>query len=83
MTRVLREVWLFFWRDLIIARTYRTLFVLEAIEALFGTATFYYVARLVDSPAVQQALAAGRELFCVFADRFCFPGLSERGTKYF
>lgn len=56
MSRIFREVWLFFWRDLTIARTYRTLFVLEAVEALFGTATLYYVARLVDSPAVQQAL---------------------------
>jgi ABC-2 type transport system permease protein len=56
MSRVLREAWLFFWRDLIVARTYRTLFVLEVVEALFGTATFYYVARLVDSPTVQQAL---------------------------
>ena len=42
MTRVLRELWLFFWRDLSIARTYRTVFVLEAIEALFGAAMFYY-----------------------------------------
>jgi hypothetical protein len=59
MTRVLREVWLFFRRDVTIAQTYRTLFVLEAVEALFGTATFYYVARLVDSPAVQLALPQG------------------------
>ena len=48
MSRIMREVWLFFWRDLSIARTYRTVFVLEAIEALFGAAMFYYVARFVD-----------------------------------
>ncbi len=41
MIRILRELWLFFWRDLSIARTYRTAFVLEAIEALFGAALFY------------------------------------------
>ena len=42
MIRILRELWLFFWRDLSIARTYRTVFILEAIEALFGAAMFYY-----------------------------------------
>ena len=36
MTRMFGEMWVFFWRDLCIARTYRTVFVLEAIEALFG-----------------------------------------------
>jgi len=50
MIRILRELWLFFWRDLSIARTYRTVFVLEAIEALFGAAMFYYVARLWTPP---------------------------------
>ena len=53
MIRILRELWLFFWRDLTIARTYRTVFVLEAIEALFGAAVFYYVARFVDTPQLQ------------------------------
>jgi len=59
MTTALRQIWLFFWRDLTIARTYRTVFVVEAVEALFGAATFYYVARFVDSPALRQALQGG------------------------
>jgi ABC-2 type transport system permease protein len=63
MSRMLREVWLFFWRDLIIARSYRTVFVLEAMEAFFGTATLYYVARLVDSAAVRQELPQGESYF--------------------
>jgi ABC-2 type transport system permease protein len=63
MTRVLRELWLFFWRDLSIARTYRTVFVLEAIEALFGAAMFYYVARFVDTPELQRALPQGGGYF--------------------
>jgi ABC-2 type transport system permease protein len=63
MTRVLRELWLFFWRDLSIARTYRTAFVLEVIEALFGAAMFYYVARFVDSPQLQRALPQGGGYF--------------------
>ena len=63
MTRVLRELWLFFWRDLSIARTYRTVFVLEAVEALFGAAMFYYVARFVDTPELQRALPQGGGYF--------------------
>jgi ABC-2 type transport system permease protein len=49
-----------------IARTYRAPFVLEAIEALFGAAMFYYMARFVDSPELRQALPPGTSYF-VFA----------------
>ena len=63
MTRVLRDIWLFFWRDLSIARTYRTVFVLEAVEALFGAAMFYYVARFVDTPELQRSLPQGGSYF--------------------
>lgn len=63
MIRVLRELLLFFWRDLAIARTYRTVFVLEAVEALFGSAMFYYVARFVDTPQLQHALPQGGSYF--------------------
>ncbi len=72
MMRILRELWLFFWRDLSIARTYRTVFVLEAIEALFGAAMFYYVARFVDTPALQQALPQGGSYFAFSLVGFVF-----------
>ena len=72
MIRILREIWLFFWRDLTIARTYRTVFVLEAIEALFGAAMFYYVARFVDTPALQQALPQGGSYFAFSLVGFVF-----------
>jgi ABC-2 type transport system permease protein len=72
MIRTLRELWLFFWRDLSIARTYRTVFVLEAIEALFGAAMFYYVARFVDTPALQQALPQGGSYFAFSLVGFVF-----------
>jgi ABC-2 type transport system permease protein len=72
MTRILREIWLFFWRDLSIARTYRTVFVLEAIEALFGAAMFYYVARFVDTPALQHALPQGGSYFAFSLVGFVF-----------
>ena len=41
MIRAFRDLFLFFQRDLRIASTYRTPFVLEAVEALFGAALFY------------------------------------------
>jgi ABC-2 type transport system permease protein len=63
MRATLREIWLYFWRDVTIARSYRTLFLVEIVEALFGTATFYYVARLVDSPTVQNELPQGGSYF--------------------
>jgi len=72
MIRILREIWLFFWRDLSIARTYRTVFVLEAIEALFGAAMFYYVARFVDTPALQNALPQGGSYFAFSLVGFIF-----------
>lgn len=63
MMRLARDIWLFFWRDLAIARTYRAPFVLEALEALFGAAMFYYMARFVDSPQLRHALPPGISYF--------------------
>lgn len=56
MTYFLRQLWLFFRRDLFIAKSYRSPFVMEIVQALFGTAMFYYVARFVDSPELRQTL---------------------------
>jgi ABC-2 type transport system permease protein len=72
MMRALGSVWLFFWRDFTIARTYRTVFVLEAIEALFGAAMFYYVARFVDTPELQHALPQGGSYFAFSLVGFVF-----------
>src|SRR5580692_11848344 len=63
MTRTARDLWLFFWRDLTIARTYRAPFILEAIEALFGAAMFYYMSRFVDSPQLRNSLPQGTTYF--------------------
>jgi len=63
MTRVARDLWLFFSRDLTIARTYRAPFILEAIEALFGAAMFYYMSRFVDSPQLRNSLPQGTSYF--------------------
>lgn len=72
MTRTLRELWAFFWRDLTIARTYRTVFLLEVVEALFGVAMFYYVARFVDSPQLQRALPQSGGYFAFSLVGFVF-----------
>jgi ABC-2 type transport system permease protein len=72
MIRPLRELWIFFWRDLSIARTYRTVFVLEAIEALFGVAMFFYVGRFVDSPQLSSSLPQGGSYFAFSLIGFVF-----------
>jgi len=72
MIRVLRDCLLFFQRDLRIASTYRSPLVLELIEALFGAALFYYVARFVDSPQLRQALPQGNSYFAYSLVGFVF-----------
>lgn len=72
MIRSLGELWVFFWRDLLIARTYRTVFVFEAAQALFGVAMFFYVARFVDSPQIQQSLPQGGSYFAFSLIGFVF-----------
>jgi ABC-2 type transport system permease protein len=68
----LREIWLFFWRDVLIASSYRTVFVLEAVEALFGAAMFYYVARFVDSPQLERAIPQAGGYFAFSLVGFIF-----------
>lgn len=63
MIRISREVLLFLWRDLRIARTYRIPFVLGAVEALFGTAMLFFTSRFVDSPELRSTLPQGGNYF--------------------
>ena len=72
MSRVRREIWLFFWRDLLIASTYRTVFLLELVEALFGAAMFYYVARFVDSPQLERLVPEAGGYFAFSLVGFIF-----------
>ena len=72
MTRFLRDSLLFFQRDLRIASTYRSPFVLEIVEALFGAAMLYFVARFVDSPQLRMALPQGSSYFAYSLVGFVF-----------
>src|SRR6516164_11619518 len=72
MIRTLRDLLLFFQRDVRIASTYRSPFVLELVEALFGAAMFYYVARFVDSPELRNALPQGTTYFAYALVGFVF-----------
>ena len=72
MIRILRDFLLFFERDLRIASTYRSPFVLELTEALFGAAMFYYVALFVDSPNLRQALPQGSSYYAYSLVGFVF-----------
>jgi ABC-2 type transport system permease protein len=70
--RTLQKIAAFFWRDFAIARGYRGALALEAIEALFGAATFYYLARFVDNPQLDTTLAAGSNYFAFALVGFAF-----------
>ncbi|HTP68761.1 MAG TPA: ABC transporter permease [Dongiaceae bacterium] len=72
MMRILRDLFLFVERDLRVASTYRSPFVIEIIEALFTAATFYYVARFVDSPQLRQTLPQGTSYFAYTLVGFIF-----------
>jgi ABC-2 type transport system permease protein len=68
----LRKIAAFFWRDFAIARGYRGALVLEALEALFGVATYYYLSRFVESPELASALPAGSSYFAFALVGFAF-----------
>ena len=72
MMAFLREFFLFFWRDLQIAKSYRSPIILEAIQALFGTAMFYYIARFVDSPELRQTISQSGGYFAFALVGFVF-----------
>jgi ABC-2 type transport system permease protein len=72
LARTLRKIAAFFARDLAIARGYRGAFLLEALEALFGVATFYYLSRFVESPELTTALPAGSNYFAFALVGFAF-----------
>jgi ABC-2 type transport system permease protein len=72
MTALLRNVWLFFQRDLRIATTYRSPFIFETVQALFGAALFYYVAEFVNSPELRHALPQGTSYFAYSLVGFVF-----------
>jgi len=72
MMRTLRDLLHFFERDIRIAASYRSAFVLEFFQALFGAALLYYVARFVDSPELRQALPQGSSYFAYSLVGFVF-----------
>jgi ABC-2 type transport system permease protein len=70
--RLSRKILAFFRRDFAIARSYRTVFLLEVFEALFGVATFYYLSRFVQSPELSRALPQGTNYFAFALVGFAF-----------
>ena len=59
----LRKLAILFRRDLAVARSYRTAFVLEALEALFGVASFYFLSRFIESPQLEKSLPQSQGYF--------------------
>jgi ABC-2 type transport system permease protein len=58
-----RELWIYFWRDLMIAKTYRSPFIVDALQALLGSSMFFYAARFVDSPQLRSSLPQSGSYF--------------------
>lgn len=52
----LRKLSLLFFRDFRVAQSYRAALLLEAFQALFGAASFYFLSRFIDSPSIEDAL---------------------------
>ena len=59
----LRKLALLFRRDFAVARSYRAAFIIEVFQALFGSASFYFLSRFVESPALNKALPSGANYF--------------------
>jgi ABC-2 type transport system permease protein len=72
LARTMRKFAAFFARDFAIARGYRGALLLEMIEALLGVATFYYLARFVESPELSRALPDGSNYFAFALVGFAF-----------
>ena len=65
-------MWLYFWRDLQIAKTYRSPFIFDVIQALIGATMFFYAARFVDSPQLRSALPQPGSYFAFALVGFVF-----------
>jgi len=59
----LRKLVLLFRRDFAVARSYRAAFLIEILEALFGSAGFYFLSRFVESPKLERSLPPGANYF--------------------
>lgn len=70
--QTLRKIAIFFRRDLAVARSYRSAFVLELLESLFGVAAFYYLSRFVESAELARALPQGGTYFAFALVGFAF-----------
>lgn len=60
---MLQKLWLLFLRDLVVARSYRAAFLIEIFQALFGSASFYFLSRFVAGAALEKSLPAGTDYF--------------------
>ncbi len=59
----IRKLALLFRRDFAVARSYRAAFAIEIFQALFGSASFYFLSRFVQSPTLERSLPAGTTYF--------------------
>src|ERR1035437_6045670 len=63
MIATMRKLAILFRRDLAVARSYRTAFVLELFYALFGVASFYFFSKFIPNPQVERSIHQGTDYF--------------------
>ncbi|HEV2388549.1 MAG TPA: ABC transporter permease [Candidatus Acidoferrales bacterium] len=56
---ILRQMAACFWRDLLVARAYRSQFLFSVVNTLFGAASLYFLSQFVQSDKLARALPAG------------------------
>ena len=69
---LLRQMAALFRRDFAVARSYRVVFVFSLFETLFGVASFFYLSRFIDSPALTRVLPQGGNYFAFALVGFAF-----------
>jgi ABC-2 type transport system permease protein len=68
----LRKIFAMFQRDLSTARSYRSAFLMDAFQSLFGVAVFYYLSRFIQSPQLSSELPQGSTYFAFALVGFAF-----------
>jgi ABC-2 type transport system permease protein len=59
----LQKLVLLFRRDFAVARSYRAAFAIEVVQALFASASFYFLSSFVQSPTLEKSLPPGTNYF--------------------
>jgi ABC-2 type transport system permease protein len=69
---LLNKIFAFFLRDFTIGSSYRSAFILQLFESLFGVASCFYLSRFVESAQLDRSLPSGHSYFAFVLIGFAF-----------